>query len=248
MNKVLDRKTVEASGLLDERNSNLWRELNSVHEIETQFDKRKEYRISSQNNKTTIYVPFNDINPASFTHELLHIFLRTKKVLIGGGLQLFINEKPNLSKIFPLTLIEHISNCLEHIKMLPQYLEMDFDRKDFLFDYAENKFTEKELKNLKSNFVSEDLSLPIYNASAISFFIGKYFAVKACPNIAFDYSDALNEMQKLDIDLFSILERFLNAWINFDYNDEDPVSGSYHFLMFDFLDEMGTWINGKQII
>lgn len=239
---------METFGLVDNKNSDLWNELQAVQRIEIQFEKRKEYYAFSQNDKSVIHIPDNDINPASFTHELLHIYLRTKKVFIGGGLKLSIKEKPTLSRIFSEALLEHIGNCLDHIKMLPEFLKIGYDRKEFLLDYSTNKFTDEELRNLKANFIHNGFFKKVYNASAVDFYVGKYFAIGTCPNNELDYSNALNELQKIDKDLFSILEKFLKEWIDFDYTNDDPIAGSYHLFLFDFVDELENWTKGKQIL
>ena len=77
---------METLGLLDNRNLVLWNTLTSVQSIEIQKEKRVDYLVFSKNEKSIIYVPFDNLNVSSFTHELLHIYLRTKQVFIGAGL------------------------------------------------------------------------------------------------------------------------------------------------------------------
>lgn len=239
---------METFGLIDNKNSGLWNELLKVHEIEIRLEDCKEYGAFSQNGKTVIHVPQNNISPASFTHELLHVFLRVKKVFIGASLKLCIREKPILSRIFSQGLLEHIGNCLDHAKMFPMFLKIGYDKKDFLLDYSTNKLTNEELNNLKTNFVHNSSLTSFYNASAIDFYIGKYFAIKTCPNDTFSYENVLNELKQIDTYLFFSLEKFIGGWTNFDYNSEDPIESSYHLFTFEFVDEMENWIKGKQII
>jgi hypothetical protein len=55
------------------------------------------------------------------------------------------------------------------------------------------------------------------------------------------------ELKNIDFDLFHILDTFLNDWKNFDYEDTNPITGSYHSLLFDFIENLEKWTNGKTI-
>lgn len=225
----------------------LWNSLKSVLDIEIRKEKRPDYLAFSKNGKTIISVPFDNIDPASFTHELILIYLRTKDFFISGGLALSIKESEKLSRIFSDDLIDHIVNCLDHIKMLPEFLILGFNEKDFLSDYSVNKLTDEEIFKIKKHYTTTILFKKIYNASAIDFFIGKYFAANTCPNKSYDYQSQLKKIEKIDPELFQILETFLANWKNFDYNDTDPINGSYHILLFGFIENLEKWTEGKTI-
>lgn len=143
---------MDTNGLIDNRNLGLWNSLIMVHDIEIRKEMRPDYLAFSKSGKTIISVPYDNIDPASFTHELLHIYLRTKDIFIGGGLTLSIKESEILSRIFSDNLIEHIGNCLDHIKMLPEFLDLGFDENDFLSDYSVNKLTDKEILKIKKHY------------------------------------------------------------------------------------------------
>lgn len=146
-------------------------------------------------------------------------------------------------------LIEHIGNCLEHIKMLPIFLEMGFNREDFISDYSENKLTEENLKSIKRLFKSKILfQREKYDSKAIDFFIGKYFAVKACPNLTYNYDKGLNELGRIDTDLYFVLNKFMKNWDMFDYNDTDPITGGYRDILFDFVNGLTEWSKGKSVV
>ncbi|HBB02001.1 MAG TPA: hypothetical protein DCZ19_13140 [Porphyromonadaceae bacterium] len=57
---------------------------------------------------------------------------------------------------------------------------------------------------------------------------------------SYDYQNQLNELKKIDPELFQILEIFLYKWKNFDYSDTDPITGCYHSLLFEerFIDDI----------
>jgi hypothetical protein len=239
---------MNTSGLIDNRNRDLWESLKNIYEIDIQFQNRVDYLVFSQSNKAIIYVPKNKIDPAAFTHELLHIYLRTKKVFISSGLVLSIKGYPQLSRIFSDKLLEHIGNCLDHVKMLPEYLRLGFEREDFLSDYSTHKFSKEERKIIKQNYAGSSVLGKIYNSSAIDLYIGKFFAVKSCPNNTRNYTNELKELETLDSSLYQILDKFFIAWTEFDYNNDDPIFGGYHSMLFDFTDELDNWATGKKII
>lgn len=238
---------MDTLGLIDNRNLELWNSLRMVHTIEIRKENRPDYLAFSKSGKTIIFVPFDNIDPASFTHELLHIYLRTKEVFIGGRLTLSIKESEKLSQIFSDNLIDNIGNCLDHIKMLPEFLNLGFNEKDFLSDYSANKLTDDEILKIKKHYTITISFKRVYNASVVDFFIGKYFASNSCPNKSYHYQSQLNELEKIDPDLFQILETFLNEWKNFDYNDTNPITGSYHSLLFNFIENLEKWTDGKTI-
>ena len=238
---------MDTNGLIDNRNLKLWNSLQTIHEIEIRKEKRPDYLAFSKSGKTIISVPSDNLDTASFTHELLHIYLRTKQVFIGGGLTLSIKDSANLSKIFSDNLIEHIGNCLDHIKMLPEFLRLGYNENDFLSDYSTNKLTQEEISEISMHYATTILFKKVYKASAVDFFIGKYFAANSCPNKTYDYTRELLDLKKIDTDLFQILETFLADWKNYDYNDNDPIKGSYHSFLFDFIDNLEKWTDGKTI-
>jgi len=237
----------DTQGLIDNININLWKSLICIHEISILRENRNDYLAHSQNGKTIIYVPISNPNPASFCHELLHIFLRTKNVFIGVGLKLSIKENHILSAVFSDKLLDHIGNCLDHIKIYPEFIKLGYSSSDFISDYYENKFTTEELNDIKTHFVKQTFLGKSYNKSAINLFIGKYFAVKACPNKSIDYSCCINELNKIDANLFNILQNFYTAWHNFDYNNEDPIKGDYYQFLFEFIHDLEKWVNKKKI-
>ena len=240
---------MNSQGLIDYRNIDLWNRLNNIQEIEIQFENRKDYLVSSKNKNSIIYIPSENIDSASFTHELLHIDLWAKQIFIGAGLKGSIRENRLLSRIISFACIDHISNCLQHMKMLPEFIQMGYSVEDFLLDYKENKLTDEEVLKIQTHFVVVNEDIKKYKASIIDLYIGKYFAAISCPNISIDYSNQLNSFRNLDPELFQILEKFVSAWNDFDHNYEDPVFGrNYNDFLNDFILDMGNWVKGKTII
>jgi hypothetical protein len=240
---------METYGLIDNRNIDLWETLNKEFEITIVTEDRDTYAVYTRSGKATISIPIDKADSSSFTHELLQIYMKKKEVFIGGGLKLSVMGDDVLSKFMSEDLIEHIGNSLEHIKMLPLFLEMSFNREEFISDYLINKLTDENLKSIKRFFKSKSLfQREKYNSKAVDFFIGKYFAVKACPNLTYNYDKGLNELGRIDADLYSVLEKFMKSWDMFDYNNTDPITGGYHDILFDFVSGLTEWSKGKSVV
>ena len=239
---------MNTKGLIDNKNRSLWSYLSERHKIEVCKGKGVEYSAYSKSGKTIIYVPDDNLDSASFTHELLHVFLRTKDVFIGGGLRRSVMENQSLSKIFSDELIEHVGNCLDHVKMLPEFLKLGYPRETFLTDYYAEKLLDDDITTIKKAFKTNLIFTKVYHAKAVDIFIGKFFAAAACPNDYFNYKPRLEKLREIDSELFEILEAFFNSWLAFDYNDTDPITGSYHMILFDFLEGLEKWIMNKKII
>jgi hypothetical protein len=192
-------------GLIDNRNEKLWNDLNTTHSINIDLSNYPNYACDSIGNNSTILIPKDDICIDSFTHELLHIFIRQKELFFGSSLENLIRGNDILNQIFSDNLIEHFGNCIDHIKMLPIYLELGFDKRKFITDYDVNKCTKAEIQQLKDNFkIGRN-----YYGEAIDFYIGKYIAIKSDPKQHINYPKSLTELKKIDSKLFGILDKRL---------------------------------------
>jgi len=139
---------MEIDELIDDNNKHLWKSINETHNCRIQFvNDRNEYACFTKNRSVTFYVPELNKNSAPFTHELLHVFLRQKKIFIGASLKRSVSSSTSLRKIYSERLLEHMGNCFDHIKMLPYYLDMNYERKLFLYEYHVNKCSSEELAN-----------------------------------------------------------------------------------------------------
>lgn len=236
---------MDTLGLVGNKNLELWNYLESVYKVEICKENRSDYLTFSKGNKATIFVPLDETSEASFTHELLHIYIRTKNIFIGSGLRLSIKQSKILSSIFSDYLIDHIGNCLDHFKMLPIFIKMGFHESEFITDYSTSKLTKKDISLLKSNYTLQTSFKKVYNSSAVCFLIGKYFAANSCCNKEYNYSGLLVKLKIIDSNLFQILEIFLDDWKNFDFENSERIVGSYHLLLFDFINNLEKWAEEK---
>jgi hypothetical protein len=232
-------------GLVDNRNSTLLKELRKNYKIKLELvNNTEEYGCYSINHRSIIYVPESKICAESFTHELLHIYLRSKGIFIGSRLKRKLQPSKTLSKIYSEQLLEHIGNCLDHIKMLPIYLKLGYDRRKFIHDYEKNKFTTQEIEQIKEYWKQGQN----YNAQVVEFYLEKYFAAKACPNIEIDYRNNLQELSQLDEQLFQINEKLINRWTEMKIDSQEIKGDDYKIIAEDYIAEMKDWAESRKII
>jgi len=226
--------------LIDGQNKDLWEYLNSKFEIILEESPEDNYMTNVVGQKAIIRIDKLQVLPAPFTHELLHIQLKDKKLKIANDLFKKIAESPNLTKLFSVALQEHIGNCLEHIIMLPVFLELGYDNKDFIKDYGERKMNNRLLTKLQSAFKHKH----IYSRDAIDFYIGKFFAMKSCNNKNFKYDKYYEQLKKLDSQLFALLDNFWEDLLTFDIND---AGDSYDEILNFFINDITNWMRNKTI-
>jgi hypothetical protein len=227
--------------LIDDKNKELWEDLNKEFIINLDPSFEPNYLTNFKNNSITIYIYENELNPASLTHELLHILMKKNNKNVGKHLNEKITNNNSLHYIFSIPLRDHIGNCLEHNKMLPIYLSFGYDRKYFISDYTEKKMNNDLLNNLKKRYFVNK----IYDREAVDFFIGKFFAMKACPNPRFDYRKYYEGLKNIDKKLFHLLNEFWEDWTTFDINDIDD---DYEEILDLFVEDLTKWQSNKIVI
>lgn len=234
---------MDIAQLIDKRNENLWNELNREHSITVELTDEPNYSIYSIDNKSIVYVTRNNPDIGSFTHELLHIYIRLKEIYFGPSFEQLVRESPDLSRIISPRLTEHLGNCMSHILMLPIFIELGFDKREFISDYAENKCTKKETQDLKDNFKVRG----VYNSDGIDFYIAKYIAIKADPKKHINYPKSLSELKKLDSGLYNILEKCVSDWKNMPMTRENPLDNDHNSISFGLYESLCEWTKNKTI-
>ncbi len=227
---------------IDERNKELWEKLNESYNVEIKPSSNQEYSCYTINNSAIVYVDYNNISKDSFTHELLHIYLKQKEFYLGSSIKLTLQQSNILSRILSPPLVEHIGNCLDHLKIFEIYKELGFDEKEFLLDFNVHKCTAFELANLKTNFKNKKN----INPYSIDEFIGKSIAMLCDPNIGNAYSHQIAEFKKLDIELFDVVAKLVNETKEFDIESTD-IFNSYKDIAQRFYTRLVKWIHKNKI-
>ena len=246
----MSNTAIDLSEYITQQSKDLLGQLSSIYDISVEYHDVNEYAVFTQNKTAVIYVPKTAKPcPDSFGHELLHILVRSTETYIGASLSRIVKESNTLSAILSTNLLNHISNCLEHIKMLPLYLNMGFDISRFIVDYNTPKLTINEVSYLRSTMIKKKLLRKTsYVPVAVDLYIGKYFAVKACPNSTFNYEPLIKELKSIDEELWEILESFWDSWLEYDiFKAREAVDLDYLEVLCDFTDNLEEWQAKREI-
>lgn len=227
---------------LDERNSELWNYLSINFNINIEQSKNREYSCFTHGNDVILYVDENNICKESFTHELLHVYLKDKEFFLGSSLKLTILQSRILSRLLSEALIEHIGNCLDHLKMFEIYKSMGFCQEKFILDFYEHKCTDIEINILNRNYKKGNK----INTNIIDFYIGKLVAILCDPNLENDYQKQLVIFKKLDMKLYSLVENLIESTKTYNLNNED-ISISYRNISNEFYSNLISWIKSNKI-
>jgi hypothetical protein len=236
-------KDVDFHKVLDHHNNSLWLDLNNHFEITVTYHDKPYAELFSKNKIVEIFLN-NDVNSASFTHELLHLWIEKKGIYIGSSFKLLIKGNPKLAKVLSPLLLDHIGNTCEHSKMFQKFLSLGYSPSQFLYDNDIHKCTENEIKSIEKHYKV----LWATWRRAIDLYIGKFFAIHADHNIGFDYSNCKKRLEAVDGQLYLILNTFWNDWINYDIEKEDGINVSYHQIAFEFYDNLDEWIKHRKLI
>lgn len=236
---------IDVNDFLDEKNRELWEYVCSNHNIYIKEAFEDNYGVHIKEDEFIIYVLSNDICPASFTHELLHIYLSIKKYSLATYIKEVKYQNYKLLRIFSHELEEHIGNVLEHRKMMPIYIDMGYKKSEFLSDYDKYKMNDSILSVLISKYKKFRFYRFVYDANVIDMYIGKYFAMKCCPNDSFDYKIYMRMLKLIDWQLFNILEVFVRR---FDETNIDDDNNDLFGVINNFGIDMLKWVKRREII
>ncbi|GAA0527916.1 hypothetical protein [Chitinophaga japonensis] len=225
----------QLSTFIDYRNQSIWDSLSQVYSVTLEYFNESSHLCYTKDSNAAIYIPVGNTCKDSFTHELLHIYLKAKGAFIGNYITLIARSNSTLINVLSEELLEHIGNCLDHSKMLEIYLQLGFDRRNFISDYEVPKCRELEIKFIENSFNS-----PIYWRNGADLFLGKFFAMKACPNLSFNYLEYHRQLRNIDSALYDILETFWTEWETFDIEKIDPFYSYYEFAG-TFTDNLESW-------
>ncbi len=197
--------------------------------------------VFQKNKKATIYYNPKNVDSASIAHELLHIWLTRFNYSIGNHIYLALYSDKKLNKVFNKFLCDYITNCCNHFKMYPKFINLGYQPADFLKNSLDEKASLKDIKRLKLKFLGS------YNSKAINFYIGSLFAILA-DHVENDYTQHHSYLKQFDFQLYTIVSDFWNKWEKFDIENIDVINNSDLDLINSFIDNMKEWIKTKRIV
>lgn len=226
--------------LIDDKNIDLWNELSEIYEIELIASTEQNYISKVSDNIATICIYENDLSSTSFTHELLHIYLKSKNVKIVEDFYNAVENSEKINTLFSDGLKEHVTCCLEHELMLPIFLEMGYKNQLFINDFNKPKMNKKMLEILLKRYRKNS----VYDREAVDFYIGTFFAMKSCNNHSFKYHKYYIAFQELDKNLYELLNEFWLDWKTYDFEDKDDA---YDKILQYFIEDINGWVSEKII-
>lgn len=229
------------NSLIDERNEDLWRKMNAHFNITINDSPVSNYISEFGPDGVSILVDRSDMTPASFTHELLHLYIKYKDTNVLSDFKEMAKADNELLHLLSQPVINHICNCMEHSKMLPMFLERNFQQDHFSKDFHSQLMDRQEVDKLIHSYIKND----IYDGRAVQTFIKKFFSMKATANTSYDYKPYFMALKKLDTELYSAMDGFWENWLTFKIGN--PPEEYQRMLAF-FLADMRTWKTGKTLV
>lgn len=200
-------KELNIKKYINHRNQKLYDELSMVYDIKLFLDPKLN-SWSVDNNEPIIRTPKDDLNIASFTHELLHIYLDSLGLTPKVDIYYKVFNIAVLQSINRAMLFDHIYNVSSHKKMYPIFRKLGFQDKDFVKNNGHffNRLDYFIIKICKKSNMFPKLW--------ISQFIGHFFSLKN--DIIADNREYnrkyLYKMAKLDKSLYKIIYDFDSKW------------------------------------
>lgn len=228
---------IDVKPYIDRRNAALWETVkHSGFFISVEESTEPNYGCYCKGKEAIIYVIVSEPNYASFAHELLHIKFRIEGMLAGSCLKRMMREDPILKEVISLETIDVITNCMEHVKMLPQFLAMGYNNSEFIADYNTKKLNLEGLSILCNWYVADRLR-------AMDRFIGTYIAIKADNNPTHKYGIYLVLLRLIDSELYKIVECFWTNWLNYDTEKKREIwEPDYGSIISYFVNTLGIYM------
>ncbi|NQU83818.1 MAG: hypothetical protein HQ536_03845 [Parcubacteria group bacterium] len=188
-----------------------------------------------------IYYNPKIVNTESIAHELLHIWLTRFNYCIGNHIFLSTRSKKKLNKILNKFLCDYITNCCDHFKMYPKYIEMGYSPSEFLTNSLAPKASLKDVKKIKLKL------LGLYKSHTINLYIGCLISILA-DHVENDYTEHQSILKNKDTELYRIITQFWAKWVDFDIENIDPIFNSDIELTDKFIEELTNWVDTKKVL
>jgi hypothetical protein len=196
--------------LLNDRTSPIWKSFRFKYKIELipEYD----YSINIierkfKRNKVSIYYNIYDPRPDHFAHEILHILVHKEGFVITKIIDQYVWNYPRVCEVWDRDFRNLIGNIIDHDKMYPKYLELGFEKSEFVGDYYERKCSVEEIRSeVELNFHP--------NISTLKYITAKYFLIKGTFDLSIDYTEDLKLLSELSPNLYFILDSFWTSLLN----------------------------------
>lgn len=201
---------VDVTDYIDRRNAALWQEVKSSVHVRIEPSTEPNYGCYWESNDSVIIYVTSTPDPASFAHELLHNKLVIDGLRAGGFFRTVIQQNNVLGSILTKGAIDHVTNCMEHVKMLPYFLSLGYANEDFLSDYRKSRMNSLWLLFIKYQLLYGN------RRWAFAQIICSVIAMMSDNNPSHEYSNYYRRIAAFAPELFSAISDFWDAWLAYD--------------------------------
>lgn len=226
---------------LSDKNRALWNQLNQECDITIKPSDEPNFKVNTLNDVYTIYVLDVKDADASFTHELLHIEIKHRGIKFSKYFENKTRENVSLLLLFRLELLEHVTNCLEHSKLINEFVDLGYSRNLYLQNYNSKMVKKRDVEFLKSSFKTKEG----HHTLSIDAFIGHSIAMLFDVNPKNNYNNEFRFLKSIDSVLFKHILAFKNDWDTYDINDPND---DYEEIIDFFIDDLTSWASNKTLV
>lgn len=224
--------------LLDNNNKELWNVLCHKYSISLSLTLRGSH-IKRINTKVKIKMNFFQIKPYILYHELLHLYLWNKEFnmldCIYSSVEM-VNSQI-IRELFSSWFIYSVSNACDHAKMYTLFSQSEYA--NHLFLPKEKISYNKIILNLKDFNWNTYYSIKHIRVYILLFIESSYMQNQR------QKDEIFVELNKIDDELFLILQSFLNELLKYDLESKNHLAlsplSSAHF----FLTDLDEWLENK---
>lgn len=227
--------TSDIEKYINSQNSNIWDRLKDEYTFILLYDPfEHSWQSNTADGVATIIANTRNIDYASFSHELLHIYIDYLGMSSKTEIVYSVIEADSFDILIENDLISYIYNFCSHTKMYPYFKEMGFSEYNFVTERI--NFDQRELQLMKSN-----LSNKSTRPTGINQLIGHSLSLfnnvvqeddEKCRNY-------LNNIESLNPDVFKLISDFNSKWKRSTDLDLTP-------LFRDFVDNLDNWIKRQR--
>jgi len=222
--------------LLDNRNKEIWNAVKQEYNIVLKEARGNHYHYDLKFHTASIYIPYSNLSKELFTHELLHLYLRSENIFLSEWLIKCFKMQALLHWSFDENLFEQIGHQLEHAKIFVLYQKLGFD--PFLFS---DTFFQPVCNQMHIDIIRSGLRKAAPSHASVDLFINSFYAMKCHLNEEISYESHFEILEVVSPGLYIILENFWAKWESYDIETNDNPDYSYKTIAIHFIEQLGEW-------
>lgn len=207
---------------IDDRNYELWNSMISQFRIGVNDDYSK-YELKYQDINSDVYILTDKLySKGLFTHELLHLNLRSKGLNTVNYFEKFSQD------VFRFSALT-ICNCIEHVLFFNDFVDLGYPKESFVKDYNNQEYNInlaiKIYSDVKTVGDSEILKLVVFYL---------FWTFKSEEYMGIDRTTSLDFLKNNEFELFKSCNRMFDEIISFDLEGQN-VQARYNKLVDKYL-------------